>query len=86
MPMPPEIGLVIGDHDEVEGADWDRQLAPGAEVILPSGVGLDGANCYPENIAHNTRATATATVTTTRTRSRTVLSCSRNGLKPMVEP
>lgn len=86
MPVPSEIRLVVGDDHEMEGAGRNRQLTPWAQVLLAGGVGLDGADRYPENIAHNTRAMAVATVTTTSTRSKTVLSCSRKGLKPMVEP
>lgn len=82
MPVATQIGLVVGNHDEVERSRWDRQIAPGADVVLHRLIGLDGTDRYVEKSAHAITAMMATTVRTIITMSTTDLSCSRNGLNP----
>ncbi len=83
--MSAEVRLVIGDHDEMEGARRDDVLTSGADVVLASRVGLDRAHGHPEKIAHATTARIATSATTIAAISAALLFCSRNGLKPTVE-
>lgn len=85
VPVPSQIGFVVRDDDEMKCPDRDRQIATRAQILLTRCVRLDRANRHPENIAHTTKAIAAPMASTTMIRSTAVLSCSRNGLKPMVE-
>jgi len=83
--MPPQIGLVVGNHDEMKSARWNGVLTPGADVVLAGGVGLDGGHRHPEKIAHPTTATIAMRAMTMAAMSAALLFCSRNGLKPTLE-
>ena len=95
MPVAAQIGMVLGDDDEVTVSGFDETVAPRTQVALASRVWLDGdRNLVVERVqlvmAHTTSAAATMSVTTTSTTSlvegwRRL----RNGLNPtcrMVRP
>lgn len=52
VPVPSQVGLVIGHDNQVEHPGGDGQLASGADVLLARRVCLDGGDRYPEKIAH----------------------------------
>jgi len=52
MPVPSQVWLIVGHHDQMEGSGKDAQLAPGADVLLARRVGLDRGDRHPEKIAH----------------------------------
>lgn len=89
MPVAPQIGMMLGHHDDVSVAHLDEAVAPGAQIALARRVRLDGDDdlvveaAQPEKAAHTTRAAATARVTTTSTMSAAERRRTRNGLKPM---
>ncbi len=85
VPVTPKVRFMIGHDDEMKCPNRDRQITTRAKVLLASCIWLDRANGHPENIAHTTRAIAAPMASTTMIRSTAVLSCSRNGLKPIVE-
>lgn len=87
--MAPQIGMVLGDHDQVALADVDGPVATWAEVPLACRVRLHGDHHlvverhHPPHDAHTTMATAMARVTPTITRSRGDRRPVRKGLKPI---
>jgi hypothetical protein len=94
MPVPPQIGQVVGHHDEVAFSRLDETLAPGAHVSLAGCVGLhrgddfrvgrhtaSGGHHRP-NSAHSTSPIATAIVAATMSTSARATRCWRKGLKP----
>ena len=86
MPVASQLGLQLGDHDQVAFADFDEAVTSGAQVLLAGSVGLDrGDDLYPERTAHSTSASATRIVPATMAMSTLVLRCWRKGLKPMAE-
>ena len=80
--MTSQVGPLIGDHHEMEGARRDRLVTAGAEILLGGRIGLDRRDSHPEKIAHANTAIVANTAKTTIAMSAAVLSCSRNGLKP----
>lgn len=85
MPVPAQVGLVVGDHNEVKSARRDGLLTARAQVILAGRIGLDGSDRHPEKIAHATTATIAISAMTIAAISAALLFCSRNGLKPTLE-
>lgn len=85
MPVTPPIGSVIGHHDQMECARWDRPVAPGAQIVLSRLIGLHGCDGYVEKIAHAMSASIAAMATTIMTTSSAVLLCSRKGLNPTLK-
>lgn len=89
MPMPPEIGMMLGHDHDVSVPHFDEPIAARAEISLAGGVRLDRDDdlvvegAQPEQAAHATRATATVRVTTTSTTSVVDRRRTRNGLKPI---
>jgi hypothetical protein len=82
MPVPAQVGLVVGNDDHMEGSGRDRVVAARADVFLPGLVGLDGRDGYVGRIAHTIAAMAAAPARTITTMSAALLSCFRKGLKP----
>ena len=80
--MATQIRGVLGHHDEMEGPRWDGVVTSRAYVLLDGLIGLDRGHRHPEKIAHAITPRVAASANTTRTMSSTLLSCSRNGLKP----
>ena len=76
---------MVGDYHEVKHARRDGVLTARAEVLLASGIGLDGGNRHPEKIAHATTATIAISAMIIAAISAALLFCSRNGLKPTLE-
>ncbi len=78
MPMPPEIGRMVGDHDEMERGRGDGVVTAGADVGLPGSMRLDGGDgdvvvgSHPAKIAQATTANVSAIATTTIAMSRAV--------------
>lgn len=85
MPVTSQLRFMVRDDHEVKSAFGDREIAPGAQILLARSIGLHRADRYPEKIAHNTKAIALPMASTTMNMSKDVIFCSRNGLKPMVE-
>lgn len=65
VPVAPEVGRVIGDHDEMEHPHRNREIASRAEVLLGRLVRLDGADRYVEKMAHAMTAMVAASAITT---------------------
>ena len=82
VPMASEIGSIIGNYDQVEGALWNASVTAGTDVRLRRLIGLYRSDGYGEKTAHAINATITASATTTKTTSSVVFLCSRKGLKP----
>ncbi len=80
--MAPQVGLVFGDHHEVEHGGTDGALAPRTSVVLGSGVRLDGADAHPPKNAHATATAVSSRAPTTIAMSATERSCLRKGLNP----
>lgn len=78
MPVPPEIGRVVGDHDEVERSRGDGVVTARADVGLPGGMRLDGSDgdfvvgFHPAKIAQATTANVSAIAPTTIAMSKAV--------------
>lgn len=83
MPMPPVVGLVVGDYDQMENTHPDGVVASRTEVLLASGVRLHRSNGYPQ-IAHTKRPTMTTIVPAMNARSSAFFRAGRKGLKPMI--
>ena len=63
MPVPAQVGGVVGDDDEVADAGLDDLVAAGTQVALGGLVRLDPPDVdlvYLGNAAHNTRRAMTA--------------------------
>lgn len=48
MPVAPQVGSVVGHHDDVEGPRRDDRFASWAHVRLAGRIGLDGDDRYFE--------------------------------------
>ena len=65
MPVTSQVGLFVGDHDQVERAGGDLVLTPGTEILLGGRIGLDRCDGHPEKIAHAMTAKVARMATTT---------------------
>lgn len=71
MPMAPEIGVMVGDHHEMERARGDGVVTARTDVGLPGGMRLDGSDGdgvvgpHPAKIAQATTANVSAIAPTT---------------------
>ena len=78
MPMPPQIGRMIWDHDEMERPRGDGVVAARADVGLSGSVWLDGSDgdvvvgSHPAKIAQATTANVSAIAPTTIAMSKAV--------------
>lgn len=78
MPMPPEIGRMVGHHHEVERSRRDGVVTAWTDVGLPGGMGLDGSDgdvvvgSHPAKIAQATTANVSAIAPTTMAMSKAV--------------
>ena len=67
VPMPPQVGRVVGDDDEVPDAGLDDVVAPGADVLLHRLVGLHDRHLDVGLLTYlGIRAHANRTATTTK--------------------
>ncbi len=82
MPMTTHVGRLVRNHDKMERARRDRQLASRAEVFLLCLVRLDQIDGYVEKIAHAITANVASTAMTTTAMSRADFSWVRKGLNP----
>ena len=82
--MASQVGCVIGHHNYVKSSFGYRLIAAGANVRLAGCIRLNRADGHPEKIAHSTSAIADPIAAITMMMSTTDVSCSRNGLKPIV--
>lgn len=48
VPMTTQLGGRVGHHHEMEGTGLDDRLAPGADIRLAGGIGLDGSHRHLE--------------------------------------
>ena len=85
MPVTSQVGRLVRNDHEMECSRWDREVTPGAEVLLTRLVWLDWGDSYVEKIAQEITASVASTAMTTIAMSRTDLSCSRKGLSPTAE-
>jgi len=82
MPVTTEIGSILRDHDQMEGARRDGVVTSGADVLLACLVGLDRGDGYLGKTAHTMTAMVARMPRTTRTTSSAVFSWLRKGLNP----
>lgn len=74
MPVPSQIGLVVGHDHQMESAGGDNGLTAGADVLLARRVGLHRGDGHPEKIAHARTAKIAANATITATMSAVLFS------------
>jgi hypothetical protein len=74
MPVPSEVGLVVGHDNQMKRADRDDGLAARADVLLARRVGLHGGDGHPEKIAHARTANIATNATTKATMSAVLFS------------
>ena len=87
VPVPPQVGGVLRDYHDVEGAGIDAGFAARADVVLSRRVRLDRHNGFVHPaIAQMITPAVAASATTTIPISNAVLRCSRNGLNPISAP
>lgn len=91
MPVPPQIGGMLGDYDEVSDSCGDIAVTAGTGVDLACLIRLDdvdhersewGFHQNQPSRAHSTTSTVITTKVATIATSVAVLSCCRKGLKP----
>jgi hypothetical protein len=83
--MATKVRLVVGNDHHMKSPRGDDVFAPGTDVFLTGGVGLDRGDRHPEKIAHATTARIATRAMTIAAMSAALLLLSRNGLKPIVE-
>ena len=74
MPVPSQVGVVVGHDDNVKRAGRDDGLTARADVLLARRVGLHRGDGHPEKIAHARTANIATNATTTATMSAVLLS------------
>jgi hypothetical protein len=74
MPVPSQVGLVVGHDNEMKCAGRDDGLAARADVLLAGRVGLHRGDGHPEKIAHARTAKIATNATTTATMSAVLFS------------
>ncbi len=69
MPVPSQIGLVVGHDYQMESSGGDDGLTAGADVLLARRIGLHRGDGHPEKIAHARTANIATNATTIATMS-----------------
>jgi hypothetical protein len=69
MPVPSQIGLMVGHDYQVKGAGGNDGLTAGTDVLLARRVGLHRGHGHTEKIAHARTANIATNATTNTTMS-----------------